>query len=276
MSASSFSGGDLVTAMVPAGGANETAGGPPVRSGVDRDAAAGRGGMSPDACWNLGGASASRKRRTAALMRTETDDSMGNEEDLDLVCEDSGRISQEIENLKSQLVVKQKELRYSHHIEKLKNENTELRAKIEDLIKNNDSHIEDNKKLLVKFGRLKKTVAQLRDENKKLREESDKKACRIINHQTSSAALVPTCQEIDIITSSEPHSTSKEQDTRSKSVDESSSKTLAEKKDDDERMMALHLLDPYYEEKHRAHTIQGGKELQVLRIRPHDTNSLMP
>ncbi|KAL6627438.1 hypothetical protein ACP70R_031164 [Stipagrostis hirtigluma subsp. patula] len=120
--------------MDPAGGDDEVGelGGLRVPGGVDQAVAA----DVADACRNLGRVSGSRKR-IAAVMPTGSDDLTGNE-DSDLLSEDSWRISTEIENLRSQLAEKKKELRFSQEIKKLRDELALKEKDVECLKKQND------------------------------------------------------------------------------------------------------------------------------------------
>ncbi|KAL6627442.1 hypothetical protein ACP70R_031168 [Stipagrostis hirtigluma subsp. patula] len=255
--------------MTPAGGGDEMAGGPCVRGGVDRD-------ISPDACRNLGRVLGSRKRK-AAVMPPESDTSMGNEEDSDESYEESWRISKEIENLRSQLAKKKKELRYSQENKKLKVElalkaketeclrkqNEELEAKNEGLQNNIligrnsapdllivdilDSQIEARNRHLLQLERWKKTLelsnALLEDENRKLHEGNTQETCCIMNPQIYCASQIAPHEN-----NSELHSMSKEQDSSSKSPDEASSEMHDEEKNDDERFCyggTVHQAGPY-------------------------------
>ncbi|KAL6848190.1 hypothetical protein ACP4OV_022318 [Aristida adscensionis] len=197
---SSFPSGNPDAAMAQAGGSGEMAAGYPcLRGGVERDAAAADGpgcDISVDACRVLGRASGTRKRR-AAVMPTESVDSMGNEEDSDLVYENLLNISyKQTENLSSEMVWKRKEFLYIQKIKHARAENDELKVKNEGL-KNNiveilENHNEEKKKLLLEVERLKKiiklAISRRDDEIRKLREGKNKACCCTMNHQTCSTA----------------------------------------------------------------------------------------
>ncbi|CAL4977820.1 unnamed protein product [Urochloa decumbens] len=174
----------------PAGGDEWTGegGGPPMRRGVDRSAAAGGEGQ------DLGAELGNRKRK-AAVISGDSGSLVGNGEHLKLACMDSQRILMEIEDLRAELDEDVKELGYcvanqklrvelalkAKEIQCLRKKNEEIQAKYDCMTKpndelhnKNDGLKKQNEMLQAKNVSLTKRIEELEaknDDQRKLSEE---------------------------------------------------------------------------------------------------------
>ncbi|CAO2193649.1 unnamed protein product [Urochloa humidicola] len=167
--------------MPPAGGDEWTGegGGPPMRRGVGRSAAA--GGESQDR-----GAEAGNRKRKAAVMSGDSGSLVENGEHSKVACMDSQRILKEIEDLRARLDEDVKELGYCEanqklrvelalkvkEIQCLRKQNEEIQAKHvgmrklnEELQDKNDGLVKQNEELQASNGGLVKQIAVLQTSN---------------------------------------------------------------------------------------------------------------
>ncbi|CAL4958154.1 unnamed protein product [Urochloa decumbens] len=151
--------------MPPAGGDEWTGegGGPPMRRGVDRSAAA--GGVRIPEGQDLGAESGNRKRK-AAVISGDSGSLVGNGEHLKLACVDSQTILKEIEDLRAELDEDVKELGYCEANQKLR---VDLALKVKEI----QCLRKKNEEIQAKYDGMRKPNDKLHNKNDGLRKQNE-------------------------------------------------------------------------------------------------------